>query len=111
MELSDLMMDIEGTKMASMGFCGAIIGCIAGAVNFDDKVINHNKKLIFNDSYKDLELTKTIIALATGVPNVDYGDSFMTDSFETLAYVSSARVGYEIGNQIVKRAKSYIKGE
>ncbi len=78
-------------------------------INFDDRVLNHEKRLIFNDTYKDLDFTKTFIALATGVPNVHYGGSLTTDSVETLAYVTSARVGYEIGNQLVKKVKNYLK--
>lgn len=109
MELSDLLMDVEEKKIIGLGFWGAIIGGIAEIVDFDNKVINHKYKFIFNNPHTDLDFAKTIIALATGMPSVNYGNGIVRDGGETLIYISSARIGYEIGSQLIKSIKGYVK--
>lgn len=109
MELSDLLMDIEGSKMISSCCIGGVIGIIGGILNFDDLFLESNKKLVSKNPKVNLEFSKGVISLATSLQNVNYEGPFVGDTSELLIYGAYIRVGYEAGNKIVKSVKNYIR--
>ena len=109
MELSDLLTDLEGSKLIGIGCMGGFIGMVGGMLNFDDMVLEGNKKLIFKNPRADLEFAKGVIGLATAVKNVNYNGPLAGDATELAIYGLYARIGYEIGNKFVKSVKNYIK--
>tara|TARA_Y100000310_G_C20307507_1_gene634654 strand:- start:373 stop:654 length:282 start_codon:yes stop_codon:yes gene_type:complete len=88
MELTDLIKDIEGTKLVSIGFFGVLTGAIAGVMN---------KK----DLYK--ESTKGIISAIGGLTSVDYTTTYYSKLGQASVYIAEFRLAYEIGQRLSKK--------
>lgn len=102
MELSDLILNVETTKVAIIGTTGFITGAISNYLKFDN-VLKRNK-FFTKDKDLDAELIKASIAFigGFGATELTKGNVY-SNAGEVTAYSLAFRMGFEAGDIIYKK--------
>ena len=101
MELSDIISDLEQTKILSLSSFGFITGGIASFIGFD-QIVENRKSSIFSDNKKtEKRLSEGMASFVAGITSINYNGSFLGNVGETLTYTVLFRIGYGAGYTLV----------
>jgi len=104
MELSDLIQDIEATKVASIGLIGGATGALSRVINFEER-IEKSKNRLFSKENDEVEKEglKYFISFIGGLTSVEYRNGLSSGIGQAVLYVTEFRLAYEAGYRLVDK--------